>query len=93
MMTSIDDPSPSESTRAVAEPTAGGEHRDVEHRHIEHRHDAAHDAATSGGTPHEQATASGSPEAGTVDDEASTDAVDGVLSPGSTATGSPTDAA
>ncbi len=57
------------------------------------RDDAAHDAETSGGTPHEVATEAGSPGAGTVDDEGTADVVDGVLSPGSSATGSPTEPA
>ena len=57
------------------------------------RRDAAHDAATSGGTPHEVTTEAGSPGAGTVDDHQSADAVDGVLSPGSSATGSSTEPA
>lgn len=75
--------------------TSDTEHENAEHENTAHasetRGDAAHDAAVSGGTPDELATEAGSPGAGTVDDQRSADVVDGVLSPGSSATGSPTE--
>ena len=57
------------------------------------RRDAADDAATSGGTADEVATEGGSPSAGNVDAPSDSDTIDGVLSPGSTATDAPTDPA